>query len=94
MSQRLVIESEASVLDRSLSSGLLGRMSHTWHHQQRQPPSRGSILETEVSTNDDLTGLKARVARQLYAHVENDTAFYTLSCAARPRYLVRVGPGT
>jgi hypothetical protein len=92
MSQRDVLHSEAAVLDRSAGGGLLGRMSHTWHHQQRHASGVGSILESEVAATDDAAEAKARIARQLHAHVENDTAFFAISCVARPEYLVRVGP--
>ena len=92
MSQRDVLHSQAAVLDRSVGGGLLGRMSHTWHHQQRHAPGVGGLLETDVTATDDVTDANARVARQLYAHVENETAFYTISCVSRPDYFVRIGP--
>mmetsp|Transcript_75654 Transcript_75654/g.215263 ORF Transcript_75654/g.215263 Transcript_75654/m.215263 type:complete len:368 (+) Transcript_75654:74-1177(+) len=105
-SQRDLFQAESTVLDGAFG-GIVNRGKEWWHHQHPSV-RKGYNPELEALTNNDVNtrgGLggdggavdpeeakKERVARLLFDHVENDTAYVAISCNARPNYLMRVGP--
>lgn len=102
-SQHATLNQQMVELDVGLPSthtGFMHRVSEKWKHQQHDETSlltHHDSLSTgfgKLTDSIDRLGRQQHehVARRLFAHVENGTALHTIACAARPQYLLRVGP--